>query len=96
MRKAVVASVAALSLAACGAHKRTTPPHASPVTQARNPLPVAASDRLPPSAERAYRAIATRFDRDSALEIVTFMDRYWRLAGNPGFDASICRTLTAA
>src|SRR6185436_3322837 len=51
--------------------------------------PASATDPLPPSGERAYRALAGRFDRDGALEVVGFMDRYWRLAGNPGFDASI-------
>lgn len=44
---------------------------------------------LPPGAERAYRALATRFDRDGAWDIVTHMDRYWRIAGNPGFNASL-------
>ncbi|OFW11128.1 MAG: hypothetical protein A3H96_26640 [Acidobacteria bacterium RIFCSPLOWO2_02_FULL_67_36] len=44
---------------------------------------------LPSRAEQAYKAIAAEFDREGAFEIVTFMDRYWRLAGNPGFDASI-------
>ena len=46
-------------------------------------------DLLPPAAERAYRAAAGRFDANDALEVVSFMDRYWRLAGNPGFNASI-------
>jgi aminopeptidase YwaD len=46
-------------------------------------------DLLPPAAERAYRAVAGRFDAHDALEVVSFMDRYWRLAGNPGFNASI-------
>jgi hypothetical protein len=49
----------------------------------------AAARELPASGERAYRAIATRFSRDAALEVVSFMDQYWRLAGNPGFNASI-------
>ena len=43
----------------------------------------------PPTAEAAYRALTTRFDRDGAMELVTFMQQYWRLAGNPGFNASI-------
>ena len=51
--------------------------------------PESAAEPLPPSAERAYRALAGRFERDSALEVVAFMDRYWRIAGNPGFNASI-------
>lgn len=44
---------------------------------------------LPPGAERAYRALNSRFDRDAAMRVVAFMQQYWRLAGNPGFDASI-------
>lgn len=51
------------------------------------PEPVA--DRLPPSAERAYRAVATRFSRADAMDAVAFMQQYWRVAGNPGYDASI-------
>ena len=44
---------------------------------------------LPPTAERAYRAVTTRFDEKDAMSVVSFMDQYWRLAGNPGFNASI-------
>jgi aminopeptidase YwaD len=33
--------------------------------------------------------LSKRFDRGAAFEIVTFMDQYWRVAGNPGYDASI-------
>ena len=44
---------------------------------------------LPPSAERAYRALSTRVDGLGALETVRYMDQSWRLAGNPGFNASI-------
>ncbi len=51
--------------------------------------PVSVPEPLPPSAERAYQALAGRFDRDGAVEVVAFMDRYWRIAGNPGFNASI-------
>jgi hypothetical protein len=47
------------------------------------------SPSLPPSASRAYDAIKTRVDGDSAMDIVRFMDRYWRITGNPGFNASI-------
>src|SRR5690348_12950146 len=44
---------------------------------------------IPPSAERAYRVVAPLVDGASAMEIVRFMDQYWRLAGNHGFNASI-------
>jgi aminopeptidase YwaD len=44
---------------------------------------------LPASGEKAYAAVAAQFDERDSLSIVSFMDRYWRLAGNPGFNASI-------
>ena len=44
---------------------------------------------IPPSAERAYRALSTRVDGLAALETVRHMDQYWRIAGNPGFNNSI-------
>ncbi len=44
---------------------------------------------LPRTAEKAYTEVAARFDERDALSVVSFMDRYWRLAGNPGFNASI-------
>ena len=44
---------------------------------------------LAATSERAYRAMVTRFDEKEALSVVSFMDRYWRLAGNPGYNASI-------
>src|SRR6185436_12286083 len=44
---------------------------------------------IPAGAEKAYTALASRFDRAGALDVVRFMDQYWRLAGNPGFNASI-------
>jgi aminopeptidase YwaD len=48
-----------------------------------------AVQELPPTAESAYGAAASRFDERDALSVVSFMDQYWRLAGNPGFNASI-------
>jgi hypothetical protein len=44
---------------------------------------------LPKQAETVYRALAKGFQPARAMETVTFMDRYWRLAGNTGFDATI-------
>jgi aminopeptidase YwaD len=44
---------------------------------------------LPPPAEQAYKAVASRLDGSLAMEIVRFMDQYWRIAANPGFNASI-------
>jgi aminopeptidase YwaD len=51
-----------------------------------------ALDRLlPKHADAIYKALAARYREPRAMEIVTFMDRYWRLAGNTGFDASLDR-----
>lgn len=44
---------------------------------------------LPPSAERAYRALLTRVDGTAAMDTVRYMDQFWRLAGNPGFNSTI-------
>ena len=46
---------------------------------------------IPPGAERAYQAVKSRVDGGSAMDIVRFMDQYWRVAGNPGFNASVDR-----
>jgi aminopeptidase YwaD len=46
---------------------------------------------LPPLAERAYGAIKDRVDGAAAMDVVTFMDRFWRVSGNPGFNASVDR-----
>jgi aminopeptidase YwaD len=53
------------------------------------PAHVVVADPLPSSAERAYRALDSRFDRVVAMEVVEFMSDHWRLAGNPGYNASI-------
>jgi hypothetical protein len=44
---------------------------------------------LQPGAERAYSAVKDRVDGAAAMNTVRFMDQYWRIAGNPGFNASI-------
>jgi aminopeptidase YwaD len=46
---------------------------------------------LPDGAERAYRAVKDRVDGNAAMEIVRFMDPFWRISGNPGFNASVDR-----
>ena len=50
-----------------------------------------ASPRIAPGAERTYMAVRDRVDGNEAMEIVRFMDRFWRISGNPGFNASIDR-----
>lgn len=54
-----------------------------------SPQASAEDQLLPPGAERAYRSLSSRFDRAAAMDVVAFMQQYWRLAGNPGYNASI-------
>ncbi len=51
--------------------------------------PPASVQPLPAGAERAYLALKDRVDGNVAMDTVRFMDRYWRLAANPGFNASV-------
>ena len=51
--------------------------------------PQPAKGSIPASAERAYAALAPLVNGDAAMEVVRFMDQYWRIAGNPGFNASV-------
>jgi aminopeptidase YwaD len=44
---------------------------------------------LPPSAERAYRAMSQRINGYAAMATVRYMDQFWRIAGNPGYNSSI-------
>ena len=44
---------------------------------------------LPAGAERAYKAVKDRVDGNAAMEVVRFMDPFWRISGNPGFNASV-------
>lgn len=73
MRRAAFAAVVVTSCAAAALR----PTHGQP------------SQSLPETAERAYQAVVSHFDERDALATVTFLDQYWRLAGNPGFNASI-------
>jgi len=49
------------------------------------------SPPIPQGAERAYTALKDRVDGAAAMEVVRFMDQFWRISGNPGFNASIDR-----
>jgi aminopeptidase YwaD len=44
---------------------------------------------IPPELRRIAAAIRAQFSGDRALETVAFMDRYYRVPGNSGFNASI-------
>lgn len=56
---------------------------------------LAAARKLPASLDKVVSPVIDRvwdgFDRDAAIGQVQFMDQYWRLAGNEGFDKSIDR-----
>jgi aminopeptidase YwaD len=52
-------------------------------------LVAAEAPAIPPGAERAYAAVKDRVDSTVAMNVVRFMDLYWRIAGNPGFNASV-------
>src|SRR5688500_4043689 len=87
-RSVAVLAPAALLALVCALVQRPIPPAVAAAGQVTRP-PAAPTTALPPSAERAYRAASGRFDPNAALQIVSFMDHYWRLAGNTGFNASI-------
>jgi Zn-dependent M28 family amino/carboxypeptidase len=75
---ALPAAIAALSLLILAAPRAQEPERFQPPA-----LP------LPPSAERAYRAMTQRVDGFAALETVRYMDQFWRVPGNPGFNSTL-------
>lgn len=64
-----------------------------PATRVR--VELAAARRLPASLDRTLTPVIDRlwegFDTKQAIDQVVFMDQYWRLPGNEGFDKSIDR-----
>ena len=56
---------------------------------------LAAARKLPPALDKTVTPVIDRvwdgFDTKQAMDQVVFMDQYWRLAGNEGFDKSIDR-----
>ena len=90
MKMGAAAVAAALIIAGCAAG------HTARSSQQRSASQSGAALRsselpLPHTAERAYHVVNTLFDRAAAFEIVEYMDQYWRLAGNAGFNTSIDR-----
>jgi hypothetical protein len=53
------------------------------------PPPTALARELPAAASSAVAELLTRFDERAAMDLVVFMDQYWRNAANAGFNASI-------
>ena len=51
-------------------------------------LPPALARYVPASASAALEVLRARFDERAAMDLVVFMDQYWRNAANEGFNAS--------
>jgi hypothetical protein len=56
--------------------------------------PASLADRVPASAVKSLGALAQGFDQRAAMDLVLFMDQYWRNAGNAGFNATVDRIRT--
>src|ERR1035437_5535954 len=83
----VLAGVGHLAFAAPGAGPQSVT--SETVTDPSPRAPGARATPLPEAAETIYRTVSAGFQAGRAMEVVTFMDRYWRLPGNTGFDATI-------
>jgi len=55
------------------------------------PAPAALGRYLPAAASSVIAELRARVDERAAMDLVVFMDRYWRNAANEGFNASIDR-----
>ena len=53
--------------------------------------PADLSSLAPASAARSLDELAARFDQRAAIDLVRFMDGYWREAANAGFNATLDR-----
>jgi hypothetical protein len=59
--------------------------------QLQSPQPTALASQLPAATSSAVAELLARFDDRAAMDLVEFMDQYWRNAANEGFNASIER-----
>ena len=50
--------------------------------------------RLPKSSATTMKALSELFDEQAAFDLVVYMDRFWRLAANAGYNATIERVST--
>src|SRR5437867_2993224 len=79
MRRLIIAlAICAAGSAAAGAQLRTV---------AESPLPPSLAKTIDPVID----ALWIRFNRRAAMSHVRFISQYWRIGGNPGYDASINR-----
>jgi hypothetical protein len=84
----LAAGALALAVAAAGDAGLSASGQLAPVRQ----LPVTSNQLIkypPASVSSAAAALEGRFDERAAMELVVFMDQYWRNAANAGFNASI-------
>ncbi len=56
--------------------------------------PASLAERVPASAVKSLGVLTQGFDERAAMDLVLFMDQYWRLPGNAGFNATIERLRT--
>ena len=78
-RRFPVTAFAAIALVLTGEAPRSGSIEAAP----QRPAQVV----LPARVEAVYRSLDARYREKNALDLVVFMDQFWRVAGNPGFDA---------
>jgi len=64
---------------------------AGPAPAAR---PAALAERAPASAVKSLGVLSRGFDERAAMDLVIFMDQFWRNAGNAGYNATIDRIRT--
>ena len=79
-----------LAVSATAGFQAPAPAPASPTPPAP-PAPADLSAFAPRSAVAALDALSRRFDQRAAMDLVVFMDQFWRNAGNAGFNQSIDR-----
>jgi len=58
------------------------------------PGPASLASFAPPAAAKALNVLSRSFDERAAMDLVEYMDQFWRNAGNAGFNASLDRVRT--
>ena len=56
--------------------------------------PASLADAVPASAVKSLGVLSQGFDQRAAMDLVVFMDQFWRNAGNAGFNATVDRLRT--
>jgi len=56
--------------------------------------PASLADHVPASTVKSLNVLAQGFDERAAMDLVLFMDQYWRNPGNAGYNATIDRVRT--